>query len=61
MKFSGFQVTKTSANKRLLLCLLPFANDVRHPSAQVHGAKVVNYFGLSKNEPIKNATYANFA
>ena len=31
-----------------LICLLPSANDVRHPSAQVHGAKVVNYFELSK-------------
>ena len=31
-----------------LICLLPSAKDVRHPSAQVHGAKVVNYFGLSK-------------
>ena len=31
-----------------LICLLPSANDVRHPSAQVHGAKVINYFGLSK-------------
>ncbi|MBO5881523.1 MAG: hypothetical protein J6Q57_07875, partial [Paraprevotella sp.] len=28
VKFSGFLMTKTSANKRLLLCLLPFAADV---------------------------------
>ena len=29
--------------------------------AQVHGAKVVIYFGLSKNSANKNAIYANFA
>ena len=40
VKFSGFQETKTSANKRLLLCLLPFAADVKTSLAQVHGAKV---------------------
>ena len=51
-KFARFRSAKTSANKRLLLCLLPFAADVRHPSAQVHGAKVVNYFGLSKKKRI---------
>ena len=28
-KFSGFHNTKTSANKRLLLCLLPSADDVQ--------------------------------
>ena len=33
------------------------ANDVRHPSAQVHGAKVVNYFELSKYTQIKIAIY----
>ena len=35
-----------------LICLLPSANDVRHPSAQVHGAKVVLFFGLSKKNSI---------
>ena len=40
VKFSGFRETKTSANKRLLLCLLPFAADVQTSPAQVHGAKV---------------------
>ena len=29
VKFSGFQCSKTSANKRLLLCLLPSAADVQ--------------------------------
>ena len=47
-KISGFQVAKTSANKRFLLCLLPFAADVQTSPAQVHGAKVINYFELSK-------------
>ena len=40
VKFSGFREAKTSANKRLLLCLLPFAADVQTSPAQVHGAKV---------------------
>ena len=26
----------------------PPTDDVRHPSAQVHGAKVVKYFGFTK-------------
>ena len=39
-KVSSFLFTKTSANKRLLLCLLPFAADVQTSPAQVHGAKV---------------------
>ena len=47
-KFSGFHNTKTSANKRLLLCLLPFAADVQTSPAQVHGAKVILFFELSK-------------
>ena len=50
MKFSGFRDSKTSANKRLLLCLLPFAADVQTSPAQVHGAKVVNSFELSKKK-----------
>jgi len=47
--FAGFQTTKTSANKRLLyyVCYPPPV-DVQTSPAQVHGAKVVNYFGLSK-------------
>ena len=61
VKFSGFRDTKTSANKRLLLCLLPFAADVQTSPAQVHGAKVVKYFGLSKSGANKNAIYADFA
>ena len=39
--FAGFLLTKTSANKRLLLCLLPSAADVQTSPAQVHGAKVL--------------------
>ena len=50
VKFSGFRSSKTSANKRLLLCLLPFAADVQTSPAQVHAAKVVNYFELSKKK-----------
>ena len=45
-----------SQNKALinafLICLLPSAADVRHPSAQVHGAKVVLFFELSKKKRI---------
>ena len=44
-----------------LICLLPPANDVRHPSAQVHGAKVILFFELSKSGANKNAIYADFA
>ncbi len=39
-KFSGFHNTKTSANKRFLLCLQTDCSDCV--------AKVVKYFGLSK-------------
>ena len=35
-----FRNSKTSANKRLLLCLLPSASNVRRPSAQVYGDKI---------------------
>ena len=48
VKFSGFLMTKTSANKRLLLCLLPFAADVQTSPAQVHGAKVMFIFDICK-------------
>ncbi len=48
VKFSGFPFAKTSANKRLLLCLLPFAADVQTSPTLVHGAKVVLYFELCK-------------
>ena len=43
------------------LCLLPSADDVQTSPAQVHGAKVVNYFELSKSGANKNAIYADFA
>ena len=51
---------KASINA-FLICLLPSAADVRHPSAQVHGAKVVIFFELSKSTANKNAIYADFA
>ena len=44
--FAGFLLTKTSANKRLLLCLLPFAADVQTSPAQVHGAKILKIFNI---------------
>ena len=47
-KISGFLITKTSANKRFLLCLLPSTADVRHPSAQVHGTKVQQNLRMCK-------------
>ncbi len=37
------------------------ANDAQTPSAWNCGAKVVNYFGLSKSRANKSAIYANFA
>ena len=43
-----FNAPKQALINAFLICLLPSASDVRHPSAQVHGAKVVNYFELSK-------------
>ena len=52
MKFSGFHNTKTSANKRLLLCLLPFAADVQTSPAQVHGAKVLQNLRMCKKNHI---------
>ena len=51
-KFSGFHNTKTSANKRLLLCLLPFAADVQTSPAQVHGAKVLQNLRMCKKNRI---------
>ena len=48
VKFSGFQCSKTSANKRLLLCLLPFAADVQTSPAQVHGANIQHFFDMNK-------------
>ena len=52
MKFSGFLITKTSANKRFLIMSANF---------WFATAKVVNYFGMGKFVLIKNTTYANFA
>ena len=52
VKFSGFRISKTSANKRLLLCLLPFAADVQTSPAQVHGAKVQQNLRMCKKNRI---------
>ena len=46
--FAGFLFAKTSANKRLLLCLLPFAADVQTSPAQVHVAKVLQKMHIRK-------------
>ena len=40
LKVAKFQGVRTERNKRLLLCLLPSADDVQTSPAQVHGAKV---------------------
>ena len=56
VKFSGFRSSKTSANKRLLLCLLPSATDVQTSPAQVHGAKVQQNLRMCK----KNRFLARF-
>ena len=52
VKFSGFRSSKTSANKRLLLCLLPSAADVQTSPAQVHGAKVLQNLRMCKKNRI---------
>jgi len=54
MKFTRFQKAKTSANKR-------FYNMSAKPITRLCGAKVVNYFELSKSTTNKNAIYAHFA
>jgi len=51
-------IPKQAPINAFLLCLLPFAADVQTSPAQVHGAKVINYFGLSKRSANKNAIYA---
>ena len=48
VKFSGFRSSETSANKRLLLCLLPFAADVQTSPAQVYGANIQHFFDMTK-------------
>ena len=44
LKVAKFQDVRTERNKRLLLCLLPSADDVQTSPAQVHGCK-----GTTKN------------
>ena len=48
LKVATFQKVRTKRDKRLLICLLPSADDVQTSPAQVHGAKVQIYFGLCK-------------
>ena len=59
MKVSSFQVTKTSANKRFLLCLWTILVRMEgwhtrphSPAWIISTAKVMNYFGLSKKRVI---------
>ena len=51
-----FNAPKQAPINAFLLCLLPSAADVQTSPAQVHGAKVVKYFELSK----KNRFWAIF-
>ena len=57
--FAGFRNSKTSANKRLLLCLWKILVRVKGRHTRPHApawiistAKVMNYFGLSKKRVI---------
>ena len=50
VKFSGFRNSKTSANERLLLCLLPSAVDVQTSPTLVHGAKVQKKMYMCKKK-----------
>ena len=59
VKFSGFRSSKTSANKRLLLCLWTILVRMEgwhtrphSPAWIISTAKVMNYFGLSKKRVI---------
>ena len=44
LKVAKFQGVRTERNKRLLLCLLPSADDVQTSPAQVHGCKGTLFF-----------------
>ena len=57
--FAGFQIAKTSANKRFLLCLWTILVRMEgwhtrphSPAWIISTAKVMNYFGLSKKRVI---------
>ena len=56
--FAGFLFAKTRANKRLLLCLRPFAADVQTSPAQVHGAKVLQNLRMCKKIAIFFAIFS---
>ena len=48
LKVAKFHDVRTERNKRLLICLLPSADDVQTSPAQVHGAKVVIFCEMCK-------------
>ena len=63
VKFSGFQETKTSAEDTPLLKIVGpyskrFYNMSAKPITRLCGAKVVNYFGLSKSLMRKLKVYS---
>ena len=61
-EFTRFQVTKHKAPMTPLLCLQPsHPKDIIPRRGLITGAKIVNYFGLSKSSANKNAIYADFA
>ena len=48
LKVAKFQGVRTERNKRLLLCLLPSADDVQTSPAQVCGAKILQNLRMCK-------------
>ena len=62
IEFTRFQIAKHKAYLTPLLCLQPpHPKDIIPRRGLITGAKVVNYFGLSKSSANKNAIYAKFA
>ncbi|MBR5574679.1 MAG: hypothetical protein IKW35_09355 [Paludibacteraceae bacterium] len=55
-----FDFPKQAPINAFLLCLLPFAADVQTSPAQVHAAKVLLYFELSKREYEKKCHLCEF-
>ena len=50
-----------SAYDAFTMSAMPHPKDIIPRRGLITGAKLVNYFGLSKSESIKNAIYAKFA
>ena len=48
-------MSEQSAINAFLICLLPSADDVQTSPAQVHGAKVIHFFELSKKNALLGA------